>query len=233
MSTPSEPAPVVNPETAAPDVMPATCSSPAPSLAPTMSDDEGSVAGCEPPPCDPCVGQPVVEQPPAGPNPLDEKPSQLVMISDEEGEGTCPVKAHDPDWPEWFDPLVEDSQPDPDWRYTAPKPEEPQPSASTYSAILRTHITFASHFTNQCLPMFALVQYVLVLLGGCLSAELKQKLRLKVAKIPTDVQQTIPLSEEVSEAGSQQCVSISSCRLDVLVLLPFSTFLCLYLSVKG
>ncbi|CAL1138844.1 unnamed protein product [Cladocopium goreaui] len=173
VSTPSEPAPVVNPETAAPDVMPATCSSPAPSLAPTMSDDEGSVAGCEPPPCDPCVGQPVVEQPPAGPNPLDEKPSQLVMISDEEGEGTCPVKAHDPDWPEWFDPLVEDSQPDPDWRYTAPKPEEPQPSASTYS---------------------------------CLSAELKQKLRLKVAKIPTDVQQTIPLSEEVSEALAAQWV---------------------------
>ena len=194
VSTPSEPTPVAKPETTVPDVMPASSPSPAPSLAPTMNDDEGSVVGCEPP-CDPCVGQPVVEQPPA-----DEKPSQLVMISDEEGEGTCPVKPHDPDWPEWFDPLVEDSQPDPDWRYTAPKPEEPQPS---YGAILRTHVMYGSHFTNQCLPMFTLIHCDLVLLGGCLPADLKQKLRLKVAKIPTDVQQTIPLPEEVSEVGTQ------------------------------
>ena len=162
MSTPSEPNPAVNSETVLPDVIPDSPSiAPSPSLAPTMNDDEVSVAGCELPPCDPCVAKPVVEQPPAGPNPPDEKPSQLVLVSDEEGEGTCPVKVPDPDWPEWFDPMVEDSQPDPDWRYTAPKFEEPRPSAST-SAILRTHDTMppiSQTNVSPCLPLYNMFWY--------------------------------------------------------------------------
>ena len=100
------------------------------SPAPTVNDDEASVAGCEPPPVkDDVMGTtgPPVEQHPGG---------SLVLISDDECGAACDVKDAicdhaqpiDPSWPNWFDPMVEDSQPDPgpDWKPSPPKvPEEP------------------------------------------------------------------------------------------------------------
>ena len=100
------------------------------SPAPTVNDDEASVAGCETPPVkDDVMGTtgPPVEQHPGG---------SLVLISDDECGAACDVKDAicdhaqpiDPSWPHWFDPMVEDSQPDPgpDWKSSPPKvPEEP------------------------------------------------------------------------------------------------------------
>ena len=89
--------------------------------------DEASVAGCEPPPMkddEMDIPGPPVDQHPDG---------SLVMISDEECSPACGVKdamcqPSDSSWPQWFDPLVQDSQPDPgpDWKPSPPKlPEEP------------------------------------------------------------------------------------------------------------
>ena len=69
--------------------------------------------------------------------PVEQHPGEsLVMISDDECDAACGVKnanlddsqPSDPTWPKWFDPMVQDSQPDPgpDWKPTPPKvPEAP------------------------------------------------------------------------------------------------------------
>lgn len=117
---------------------------PAPSPTPTVPDADVDS------PEDPCCeGGPMVAHSDDPAPVANENSNQLVAISDEE-------TARDPKWPDWYDPMIEDSQLRPEQMNRSPTPSPPGPEPprgpTFYKLFVGIMVSVLSYHVLSCFP---------------------------------------------------------------------------------